>query len=64
MDTIPTGADPSRFFSDQLSLREKLYEDYRIQARDIYDEIVEVRALAGDVFMNRYQEKGKKEKKV
>ena len=57
MDILPKGADPSTFLSDQLSLREKLYEEYRVEARDVYEEIVEVRALAGDVFMNRYPEK-------
>ena len=61
MNLLPKGADPSTFFSDQLSLREKIYDEFRIEARDVYDEIVEVRALAGDIFMDRYPEKEKKD---
>lgn len=58
-----TGSDASVFFNDELALREKLYDEMRLEARDVYDEITEVRALAGDVFMNRYSEEEKKKER-
>ena len=57
------GIDASRFFNEELTSREKLYDEMRLEARDVYDEIIEVRALAGDVFMNRYSKEEKKKER-
>lgn len=55
MDTI-SGQDPPKYLNEQITLREKLYDQSRAEARELYEEIAEIRALAGDVFMGRYPE--------
>lgn len=62
MKLFSESANGPKFFNEELTLREELYDAMRRDGRDVYDEITEIRSLAGDVFMDRYSNEEKKKK--
>jgi hypothetical protein len=51
-NTLVPGESLNEFLAREFKTREKMVEKLRAEATDIYDEIAEIKAFAGDMYMD------------